>query len=64
MYIYSKCTILCVFGGLSYGYPMGMVWVSYGKGSIRTRKWVLFALCGVLPIFDAKVQQIFDISKF
>ena len=39
MYIYSKCAILCVFGGLSYGYPMSMVWVSYGKGCRMIGKW-------------------------
>ena len=30
MYIYSKCTKICIFGGLSYGNPMGIIWVSYG----------------------------------
>ena len=32
MYIYSKCAILRIFGVVSYGYPMGMLWVSYGAG--------------------------------
>ena len=49
MYIYSICYNFCIFGLLSYGNPMGMVWESYGadrriiiaysirKGSCRLR---------------------------
>ena len=31
MYIYSKNAIFCKKWFLSYGYPMGIVWVSYGE---------------------------------
>ena len=37
VYIQYKC-IFVIFRRLSYGNPMGMVWVSYGKGST----WYLF----------------------
>ena len=34
MYIYSKSDILCRNRHLSYGYPMGIIWVSYGIVSL------------------------------
>ena len=39
---------------VSYGYPMGMIWVSYGKGCMRTGKWVLFTkeMCAVKETTD------------
>ena len=33
MYIYSIGTKKCKIDKVSYGYPMGMVWVSYGAHS-------------------------------
>ena len=39
MYIYSKCDKMCKMGEVCYGYPMGMLWVSYGVGSKMTRCW-------------------------
>ncbi len=30
MYIYRKCDEMRKMGEVSYGYPMGMLWVSYG----------------------------------
>ena len=30
-YIYSKCEKMCKMSEVSYGYPMGMLWVSYGE---------------------------------
>ena len=42
MYIYSKRHKNDKKQQVSYGYPMGMIWISYGKGSMRTGKWVLF----------------------
>ena len=38
MYIYSKCDKMCKMGKVCYGYPMGMLWVSYGVGSKWGRK--------------------------
>ena len=35
MYIYSKCEVCAKKRQVSYGYPMGMLWVSYG--GIRTK---------------------------
>ena len=37
MYIYSKCVIFRKNGRLCYGYPMDMLWVSYGVGSKLSR---------------------------
>ena len=37
MYIYRMRDILCKNGQISYGYPMGIVWVSYGRSSIGAR---------------------------
>ena len=42
MYIYSMYDVLCKKLRLSYGYPMVILWVSYGKGSCRSRLLVLF----------------------
>jgi len=39
MYIYSKCAKMCKIGKVSYGYPMGMLWVSYGVISILSGCW-------------------------
>ena len=39
MYIYSKCAKMRKKGVLSYGYPMGMLWVSYGAGRYLAGKW-------------------------
>ena len=36
-YIYSMCDVLCKKWRLSYWYPMVIQWVSYGKGSSRSR---------------------------
>ncbi len=33
--IYSKCANLYVLLSLSYGYPMVILWLSYGKVSVR-----------------------------
>ena len=33
MYIYSKSSKDAFFDDLSYGYPMGIIWVSYGAHS-------------------------------
>jgi len=38
MYIYSKCYKIAIFSLLSYGYPMGIIWVSYGADSILIAK--------------------------
>ena len=43
VYILYKCKkmrLLAKKGLLSYGYLMGMLWVSYGKDRERTRKWL------------------------
>ena len=32
MYIYRNRDKKCKKGEVCYGYPMGMLWVSYGKG--------------------------------
>jgi len=37
MYIYRKCDDLCKKWSLSYGYPMVILWVSYGIVSFRPR---------------------------
>jgi len=37
MYIYSKRDKMCKKVALSYGYPMVMVWVSYGIVSLNPR---------------------------
>ena len=42
MYIYSKSTFFALFYVLSYGYLMGMVWVSYGKHPTLAHEWQLF----------------------
>ena len=39
MYIYSKCAKMHKNEVLSYGYPMGMLWVSYGAGRYLAGKW-------------------------
>ena len=38
MYIYSQCDKMCKMDEVCYGYPMGMLWVSYGVGSKWGRK--------------------------
>ena len=38
MYIYSQCYKMCKMDEVCYGYPMGMLWVSYGVGSKWGRK--------------------------
>ena len=45
MYIYRKCDEIAQKGRLSYGYPMVIIWVSYGKGSSRSRVLAVFG-CG------------------
>ena len=41
MYIYSKCDKNAQNGLLSYGYPMVILWVSYGAGSCQSRDLAL-----------------------
>ena len=41
MYIYSKCAKKRKKWQVSYGYPMGKLWVSYGKGRYLSAKKVL-----------------------
>lgn len=47
MYIYSKCVFCAKNGQVSYGYPMVMVWVSYGESRCFARKWRVRRLIGV-----------------
>ena len=37
-YIYSICSIIAENWAVSYGYPMGIVWVSYGADSMVIHK--------------------------
>ena len=56
MYIYRKRHVFAISGQVSYGYPMGIVWVSYGRSSIGAR--YLGYSGGMLEIFYDNKQDL------
>ena len=74
MYIYSKCYKIAIFSLLSYGYPMGIIWVSYGADSIliakceckgttkkRAQKYVKILIC--TNIFKKNARELAYVKK-
>ena len=48
-YVYIQSTEhFCKMSVLSYGYHMGMLWVSYGKPSYPSRSWYGISLCPIV----------------
>jgi hypothetical protein len=59
MYIYRKCDKKCKKVEVSYGYPMGMLWVSYGKVRWLAGCWRVVVRLKAGKHIDIKKKDIF-----